>query len=637
MNTPDTSLDADEIVIVDDTAASLNVLTEILTSAGYRVKPMSHGAVALHSIHANPPTLILLASRIADMDGFELCTRLKADKQTCDIPIIFLGLSADVDERIRCFESGGVDYIVKPFLSLDVLMRVKAHVSLFQSNAQLKRQNLQFSEANKRLAREVKTHQHYRTVFSEFLDGIALLSVDGGIIVDCNGAFEKICGYNAKQLKTMLIWELFPVEQAELREAFFCEVITTGYGYNKQLAIQRADESQCSVELIIKMIQLDAIDYLQLTVRDTSSQQTPPATTTTTNVAVSSVQSDSDSEQRLRQLFSSMEEGCFLAEPIFDGAGKTIDWRFLESNDAHAKTLGLKRGDEVVGKTLKEIQLTCEDFWFETATRTVLTGKASIIEGFSYSTNCHYEYRYHTPAHGQLACIFNDISARKRSVEKRENAQKKFHKVLEDSLQALIIALEIRDPYTAGHQKRVAKLAVAIAREMGIKDNRLQGIYFGGLLHDIGKIAVPAELLNRPGKLNELEYALVKQHPQTGFNIIKDIAFPWPVAQMILQHHEYIDGSGYPNGLVGDEILIEAKILMVADTIEAMYSSRPHRPSLGIDKALLELTQENAKRYDPKVVAACVSLFNDQDASALLETVDYNSQISKWTTSSRLK
>ncbi|MES2296146.1 MAG: HD domain-containing phosphohydrolase [Pseudomonadota bacterium] len=183
---------------------------------------------------------------------------------------------------------------------------------------------------------------------------------------------------------------------------------------------------------------------------------------------------------------------------------------------------------------------------------------------------------------------------------------------LEDSIQAIAATLEMRDPYTAGHEKRVAKLAVAIAREMNLPSDQIEGLYMAGVVHDLGKIRVPAEILCKPGRLGAIEYALICTHPQVGYDILKDIKFPWPIAQMVLQHHERIDGSGYPQGLQGDAILLEARILAVADVVEAMGSHRPYRASVGIDKALAEIESGRAIRYDGAVVDACLALFRER-------------------------
>ncbi|MDX1808970.1 MAG: PAS domain S-box protein [Sulfurospirillaceae bacterium] len=183
---------------------------------------------------------------------------------------------------------------------------------------------------------------------------------------------------------------------------------------------------------------------------------------------------------------------------------------------------------------------------------------------------------------------------------------------LEQSIQAIADTLESRDPYTAGHQRRVTELATAIAKEMNLPPEQIRGVEFAGIIHDLGKIHVPAEILSKPGKLNELEYKLIQMHPQTGYDILKNINFPWPIAETILQHHEKIDGSGYPQGLFGDEILLEAKIISVADVVEAISSHRPYRPSRGIKYALDEIKAGRGSAYDPVTVDACLKIFHEK-------------------------
>ena len=182
---------------------------------------------------------------------------------------------------------------------------------------------------------------------------------------------------------------------------------------------------------------------------------------------------------------------------------------------------------------------------------------------------------------------------------------------LEATIQALALTAEARDPYTAGHQRRVADLSRTIGQKMGLSRDQVDGVRMAGSIHDLGKIYVPSEILNKPGKIRENEFELVKSHPQVGYEILKTIDFPWPVAEIVLQHHERMDGSGYPNGLKGDEILLEARIVAVADVVESMSSHRPYRPALGIEKALEEIMLGRGRHYDERVVDACLSVFNE--------------------------
>jgi PAS domain S-box-containing protein/putative nucleotidyltransferase with HDIG domain len=184
--------------------------------------------------------------------------------------------------------------------------------------------------------------------------------------------------------------------------------------------------------------------------------------------------------------------------------------------------------------------------------------------------------------------------------------------MLIQTIEAITFMAELRDPYTAGHQQGVTRLACTLAREMGLADARIEGIRVAGLLHDIGKIIVPAEILSKPGRLNEYEFRIIKNHSQAGYDILKKIDFPWPVAEMIIQHHERLNGSGYPSGLADGNILLESRILAVADVVEAMAAHRPYRPALGIDKALEEISKNKGLLYDPEVVDACLRLFNEK-------------------------
>jgi HD-GYP domain-containing protein (c-di-GMP phosphodiesterase class II) len=184
---------------------------------------------------------------------------------------------------------------------------------------------------------------------------------------------------------------------------------------------------------------------------------------------------------------------------------------------------------------------------------------------------------------------------------------------LEGTVRAMAAILEMRDPYTAGHQARVADLAAAIARQIGLPDEQAHAIHLAGVVHDLGKIQIPAEILSKPGRLLDIEFSLIKTHPQAGYDILKDIDFPWPIAQMVLQHHERLDGSGYPQGLKGEAIMLEARILCVADVVEAISAHRPYRPGMGTEVALDEITRNSGTLYDPQVVEACLALFHEQD------------------------
>ncbi len=207
--------------------------------------------------------------------------------------------------------------------------------------------------------------------------------------------------------------------------------------------------------------------------------------------------------------------------------------------------------------------------------------------------------------------LLNDNTESILAEEKLRHSFVMLQKATEDIIQAMSYTSEIRDPYTAGHQKKVCKLAVAIGKEMNITEEQLQGVKFAAMIHDIGKISVPSDILSKPGKIGETEFEVVKGHSQTGYELLAKIDFPWPIADIVHQHHEKLDGSGYPNGLKDDDILIEAKIISVADTVEAMTAHRPYRAALGIDKAMEEITTNKGKFFDSNVVDACVNIFSN--------------------------
>ena len=224
--------------------------------------------------------------------------------------------------------------------------------------------------------------------------------------------------------------------------------------------------------------------------------------------------------------------------------------------------------------------------------------------------------------------IIRDISKCKKAEralkesEKKENSailnsplqevQKKLNNIIYAIIKTIAKIMDTRDPYTAGHQKRVTQLAFAISREMKLSSEKIESVRIASQIHDIGKIGIPSEILTKPSVLDSVEFSFMKKHPEIGYNILKGIAFPYPIAQIVLQHHERIDGSGYPDGLKGEEILFEAKIIAVADVVEAMSSHRPYREALGIDVALEEIEKNKGTLYEPEIVDVCIKLFREK-------------------------
>ena len=211
-----------------------------------------------------------------------------------------------------------------------------------------------------------------------------------------------------------------------------------------------------------------------------------------------------------------------------------------------------------------------------------------------------------------IVCIIKDITERKKAEQKLQQTYQKLKKTMDATIDTMSRIIEVKDPYTSGHQHRVCQLAVPLARELGLPKDKIEGIRIASLIHDIGKIGLPAEILSKPAKLIDIEFNLIKEHSQIGYDILKSIDFSYPIAQIVLQHHERLNGSGYPNNVKGNKILLEARILGVADVVEAMSSHRPYRPALGIDKALEEISKNKGILYDSEVVDVCLKLFKEK-------------------------
>jgi response regulator RpfG family c-di-GMP phosphodiesterase len=231
-------------------------------------------------------------------------------------------------------------------------------------------------------------------------------------------------------------------------------------------------------------------------------------------------------------------------------------------------------------------------------------GKSMVIEMRVMETEWKKKRAY-------LASL-RDITNRKRMQQRLQRSLDNLKEVMDGTIRAMAMAVEMRDPYTSGHQHRVAQLAQAIAEEIDLPADAVEGVYMAASIHDIGKISLPAEILSKPVKLSEIERKMIQAHSKVGYDILSGIDFSWPIAQIVLQHHERLDGSGYPHGLGGNEILIEARIVGVSDVVETMASHRPYRPSIGLDKALEEIFKNKGRLYDEKVVNACLLLFNEK-------------------------
>jgi PAS domain S-box-containing protein len=320
-----------------------------------------------------------------------------------------------------------------------------------------------------------------------------------------------------------------------------------------------------------------------------------------------------NSEAKYRNIFENAVEGIYQS---------TLEGRFLTVNAAFARMAGYDSPEELI-KSFKDIGT---QLYIHPEDRKRLM---EIIEAKGFVEGYEVEFckkdgstfwvvinaRTVKDEQGNILYfegLMEDITIRKNAEEQLHQTLDRLTKAVTTTIQVLVSAVESRDPYTAGHQLRVADLARTIATEMGLPPDKIEGIRMAGSIHDIGKLSIPAKILSKPTKLTNIEFSLIKEHPKIGYEMLKNVESPWPLAQIVYQHHERMDGSGYPRNLKGDEIIIDARIMAVADVVEAMASHRPYRPGLGIDVALKEIEKDKGIFYDGVVADACLRLFREK-------------------------
>lgn len=433
-----------------------------------------------------------------------------------------------------------------------------------------------------------RSEERYHSLFKHMLNGMAYCKMefdaDGRpvdfIYLAVNDAFEKLTGL--KNVEGKRITEIMPSIRQDNPEflELYGRVATTGQPEKRELLLKPLD-----LWLYISVYSVEKENFVAVFENITERRK---------------------AEKDYQSIFENVQEGIFRSTP---------EGKIILANEAMAKMFGYDSPAEIMAD-ITDAALQLYAYPEDRAKMKAIMEEQNVVR--------NYEIQFHRKDGGAFWAsatmkairngkdrilyfegILEDITERKQNIAR-------LRKTLGGAVQAIASLVETRDPYTAGHQRRVADLARAIATEMGLSGDQIDGIRIAGTIHDLGKISVPSEILTIPRKLTALEYSLIKNHPQSGYDILKDIEFPWPIARMIVEHHERINGSGYPNGLPGEDLLIESKILSVADVVEAMATHRPYRPALGIDAALAEITANRGILYDPEVVDACLRLFRDK-------------------------
>jgi PAS domain S-box-containing protein len=432
-----------------------------------------------------------------------------------------------------------------------------------------------------------ESEERYRTFFEQSKDVIFVSSRDGAII-EVNQATINLFGYTREEMMAMQVQKLYVDSADRIR---FQELIESkGDVRDFEVTMRKKDGTQiyCLITATLWHAADGSMRGYQGIIRDITDH---------------------------KLIETQLREQALIFENIHDGIIMTdLDGNIMSWNPAAERMFGYYQG-EVFQKTIGMLTTNVmqgtlqDDRW----TGEIVFTRKDGSEGICETTVIPLR-----DTGDNIIAMFGvcrDITERKQSEGRLQQSYERLQETLIATVNILASTIEMRDPYTAGHQRRVTTLACAIAEEMGLTDDQFDGLRMAGLIHDLGKINVPSEILSKPGQINEIEINIIRYHPQICHDILKTIELPWPVAKIVLHHHERIDGSGYPQGLKGDEIMLESRILAVADVVEAMASHRPYRPARGIKLALEEITKNRGILYDPTVVDICVSLFNEEDFS----------------------
>lgn len=500
----------------------------------------------------------------------------------------------------------------------------------------------------------------YRRLFETAQDGIFLLDAETGQITDANPFLIELLHYTLEELVGKKLWEVMFFRDSVLAKESFTELQRVGYVRYEDLALETIEGNSIDVEFVGNVYLVGSQKVIQCNIRDISKRKKAENRQQLAMEILKLLNQQGETKNLIMSLFHKIQEytgieavGIRLREggdyPYFSTNG--FPQHFVESEndlcrrgpdgqiilDAHDNPcLECMCGNVIMKRTDPTLPFFTEHGSFWTNSTSELLTSTTEKDGQSTTRNRCNNEGYESVALIPL-CANREIIGLLQLNDKRvdrftldfirffegigdsiciafeqQRRVDRVRKALGASIQAITSLVEARDPYTAGHQQRVAELARAIATEMDFDADRIDGIRVASVIHDIGKISVPAEILSKPTKLTDIEFSLIKVHSEAGYNILKDMEFPWPVARMVLEHHERTNGSGYPHGLTNGQSLIESRILAVADVVESMASHRPYRLALGIDAALEEIKSNEGILYDPQASDACLKIFTEK-------------------------
>jgi PAS domain S-box-containing protein len=606
-------MDKPTVLIVDDSPDDIALISELLKDS-YKIKIAGNGKRALKVAQTGaPPDMILLDIMMPFMDGYETCRHLKETPETLNIPVIFLTSKTELVDELKGFALGAVDYITKPISPPILLARVQTHLKLKQASDYLKDNN-QFLEAEvQRRTREALAAQKLTVKAEKALNNSEILNrrlVEhlphrvfikdlNSIYLSCNANFARDLGIAPEEVVGKNDFAFHPVD---LAEAYRVDDRTTMEARQikefEQRYLLAGQERWIHVTKVPFRDEQGEIMGVLGTFEDITERK----------------RAEQQQQERTKEL-----QAFFTLSELITREGITIEelcrefsavlpesWQYPEITCARI----------VIGDTEFRTENFEESGWLQSAPIKVKeTVRGRIDVGYLEERPAVDEGPFLKEERmliDALAERLGHVFGRKQGEEQLQYTLEKLRKSMRTTIQVMVSTVEARDPYTSGHQVRAAGLARAIATEMGLSPDKIDGLRMAGSIHDIGKISIPAEILSKPTKLSELEFAMIKEHAQRGYELLKNVESPWPLAEIVHQHHERMDGSGYPRHLKGEKILIEARILTVADVVEAMASHRPYRPGLGIDAALNEIERHRGTFYDDAVAAACLKLFREK-------------------------
>lgn len=487
----------------------------------------------------------------------------------------------------------------------------------------------------------------YRRLFESAQDGILILNATTAQIDDVNPFLIELLGYSHAEFLGKKLWEIGAFKDTVLTMEAFAELQAKRYIRYDDLPLVTTDGRRISVEFVSNVYDCEGIDVIQCNIRDNTKRHLAELALKLTARSLQMLSesnqallgTSSESELRMEYCRIAVETGSYLmawvgvadsgpdmlVRPVAHygheaGYLDTVNISWADTELENGPTGHAIRSGKVQFIADIATDTNMSPWWTEALNRgfnSIIALPFQLDGGVRACLTLYSAARntWSAPERKLLEEIALDLAfgiTAIRTAAAKLKYQDDLRISLEKTIQVVANAVDMRDSYTGGHQRRVANICVRIATELGLAKERIHGLHLAATIHDLGKFACPAEILSKSGHLSVNEFNLIKEHPQAGFNILKDVDFPWPIAQIVLQHHERIDGSGYPQGLIGEAMLLESKILSVADTVEAMASHRPYRPALGIEAALSEITAQRAKLFDADVVDKCLRIFREQ-------------------------